>query len=259
VAEEFKPLPENRNVGRALRPEEKARLIEKARNPEWQTARLAMTLALNTTMRHGELLALRWADVDFIDESITVRRSKTDAGLRVIPLNRVAMAAIKELWERARTFAGNEPDHFVFATCEGHSKPDPTKPMRGFRSAWRGIRKAAGLPTLRFHDLRHHAITELAESQVSDQTLMSIAGHVSQKMLSHYSHVRIEAKRKALDALAGPSEETTNTKGEEAMSCDTTSDTKVDFSDVPIAEVVGLIGGADGARTRDLRRDRPAF
>src|SRR5580698_8531641 len=56
---------------------------------------------------------------------------------------------------------------------------------------------------LRFHDLRHHAITELAESQASDQTIMSIAGHVSQKMLAHYSHVRMEAKRKALDALSG--------------------------------------------------------
>jgi len=43
---------------------------------------------------------------------------------------------------------------------------------------------------LRFHDLRHHAITELAESQTSDSTIMSIAGHVSPKMLAHYSHVR---------------------------------------------------------------------
>ncbi len=55
---------------------------------------------------------------------------------------------------------------------------------------------------LRFHDLRHHAITELAESQASDSTIMSIARHVSPQMLAHYSHVRIEAKRKALDALA---------------------------------------------------------
>ena len=55
---------------------------------------------------------------------------------------------------------------------------------------------------LRFHDLRHHAITELAESQTSDSTIMAIAGHVSQKMLAHYSHVRLQAKRTALDALS---------------------------------------------------------
>src|ERR1700730_4448507 len=60
---------------------------------------------------------------------------------------------------------------------------------------------------LRFHDLRHHAITELAESSSSDQTIMAIAGHVSPKMLAHYSHIRLAAKRKALDALcAGASE-----------------------------------------------------
>ncbi len=46
------------------------------------------------------------------------------------------------------------------------------------------------------------AITELAESEASDQTTMSIAGHVSPKMLAHYSHVRLEAKRKALDSLS---------------------------------------------------------
>jgi len=56
---------------------------------------------------------------------------------------------------------------------------------------------------LRFRDLRHHAITELAESTASDQTIMAIAGHVSPKMLAHYSHVRLEAKRTALNALRG--------------------------------------------------------
>ena len=56
---------------------------------------------------------------------------------------------------------------------------------------------------LQFHDLRHHAITELAESQASDPTIMMIAGHVSSRMPAHYTHVRMDAKRKALDALSG--------------------------------------------------------
>ena len=53
----------------------------------------------------------------------------------------------------------------------------------------------------RFHDLRHQAITELAELGLSDQTIMSIAGHVSKEMLNHYSHIRMAAKRKALDNM----------------------------------------------------------
>jgi integrase len=54
---------------------------------------------------------------------------------------------------------------------------------------------------LRFHDLRHQAITELAEGGASDATIEALAGHMSRRMLEHYSHVRMAAKRTALDKL----------------------------------------------------------
>ena len=53
----------------------------------------------------------------------------------------------------------------------------------------------------RFHDNRHTLITEPAESGAGDQTIMDIAGHVSKQMLKHYSHIRMEAKRQALESL----------------------------------------------------------
>ena len=52
--------------------------------------------------------------------------------------------------------------------------------------------------------MRHTAITKLGETLTSDQTIMAIAGHVSRRMLEHYSHIRIEAKRKALEAISQP-------------------------------------------------------
>jgi len=52
------------------------------------------------------------------------------------------------------------------------------------------------------HDNRHTLVTELAESGAGDEVIMSIAGHVSRAMLSRYSHVRMEAKRRALDEIA---------------------------------------------------------
>jgi hypothetical protein len=59
-----------------------------------------------------------------------------------------------------------------------------------------------GLGGPRFHDLRHYAITELAESKdVSEETIMAIAGHASPRMLRHYSHVARDAMREALDTL----------------------------------------------------------
>jgi hypothetical protein len=50
--------------------------------------------------------------------------------------------------------------------------------------------------------MRHQAITELAESGASEQTIMSVSGHVSRKMLEHYSHIRLEAKREAVRVLS---------------------------------------------------------
>src|SRR5204863_2489027 len=89
------------------------------------------------------------------------------------------------------------------------------------------------LAGLRFHDLRHLAITELAESQVSDRTIMAIAGHVSQKMLARYSHVRSEARRQAVAALsAKPTGKWFTTNG--IASCDTNHDTNQGSSEAAI-------------------------
>jgi integrase len=201
-ADEIKPLPVRHEIGRALSPEEKLRLQQAAaEKPEWEKARLAMTLALNTTMRASEVKGLCWREINFLERTVAVRYSKTDAGRRVIPLNTEAWAAVIELYHRAQQVGGAKPDNFVFPACE-NGKIDPTRQQKSWRSAWRSLRKAAGLQHLRFHDLRHHAITELAESQASDQTVMAIAGHVSRQMLEHYSHVRLEAKRRAVEALS---------------------------------------------------------
>jgi integrase len=230
VAEDIRPLRERGEVGRAMAHEEKLRLLRPAAiRPEWQVPRCAAIFALNTTMRSCELKGLRWRDVNLIERMLTVRRSKTEAGERVIPLNKDAMAAILELYKRAEAVAATDLSHDVFPGCE-NDKLDPTRPQRTWRTAWRKLTRAVICPAcsqlqnaakkccieecgtdihdlisplagLRFHDLRHHAITELAESQASDQTVMAIAGHVSQKMLAHYSHVRLDAKRHALDVL----------------------------------------------------------
>jgi len=279
VEDEVPRLPERRDIGRALQPEEKLRLLKVAQSrPEWETAYLASVLALNTTMRGCEVKQLRWRDIDLMDHTLLIRRSKTLAGERVIPLNANAYAALMRLRERSQMRFGSDlqPDWYVFPSAEGYSKPDPTKPMGGWRSAWRNLTRAISCPScgqlqrpaavccnsacgvdisklksptagLRFHDLRHHAITELAESQASDRTVMSIAGHVSQRMLAHYSHVRIEAKRKALDALAG---------GVKTVSYDTSNDTKPLKEAILSPQVLERNGGDDGTRTRGLCRDR---
>src|SRR5207244_7226978 len=76
-----------------------------------------------------------------------------------------------------------------------------TRPVTTLRTAWTKVRDKAKVVG-RWHDNRHTLVTELAESGAGDEVIMSIAGHVSRAMLSHYSHVRMEAKRRALDEIA---------------------------------------------------------
>ena len=95
--------------------------------PEWQNARLAMILALNTTMRACEIKALRWCDVDFLDRTVTIRHSKTEAGHRKIPLNQDSLSAMRELYGRASAIGGTQQDHYVFVACE-NGRFDPMTP-----------------------------------------------------------------------------------------------------------------------------------
>ena len=101
---------------------------------------------------------------------------------------------------RAEMLGFTEPEHFVWYARQWE-RLDPTRPVKKWDTAWRNLRAKAGLPKLRFHDLRHTIITELAEAGVPDHVMESISGHLSRRMLEHYSHVRVEAKREALDAL----------------------------------------------------------
>jgi integrase-like protein len=153
-----------------------------------------------------------------------------------------AWEVILDPYRQSQTLGGFQSGHFLFPAIEPDRKAqrriegqkrkekiDPTRSLKTWRTAWGRLTRAIQCPdcgllqdpidacsgcnadthdlkspflAFRFHDLRHQAITELAESKASDQTIMGVTGHVSKKMLQHYSHVRLEAKRSALDALS---------------------------------------------------------
>jgi integrase len=197
---EFHSLKERKDVGRALTPEEESRLLAECAKAD-SACYAAVVLALNTTMRKDEIRRLQWKQVDLFDGVLTVGKSKTDAGTgRVIPLNSAVRRALADWGEG---FPNRQAEHYVFPLAEGNSKADFTRPAKGWRTAWRNACKRAGVK-MRFHDLRHTAITKLAEGQASDQTIMAIAGHVSRQMLEHYSHIRLAAKRAALEGISTP-------------------------------------------------------
>lgn len=220
-------------VGRVLTREQKELLFQVAGSRgAWMVAHCAAALAASTTCRGVELKNLRWRDVDLFARVVTVRRSKNEAGHRTIPLNDDGIAALARLLERAHANGATSAEHYVFPACE-NEVIDPSKPQKTWRTAWRSLvretahlagkeaareslalhpslgaaktawrRAAAFYSGLRFHDLRHQAITELAERGASDATVMALAGHMSRAMMEHYSHVRMVAKRAAVDGLA---------------------------------------------------------
>jgi integrase len=191
-------------IGRALTTEEQERLFEVAQsNPEWAHVYCAAVLAANTSMRGVEIKHLRRKDIDLQAKALHIRKSKNEGSKRILPLNEDALAAVKRMIERADELGHGKPEHYLWCGTQ-HHKIDPTKPAAKWDTAWRALRDAAGLRGLRFHDLRHTVVTRLLEAGEPDHVVESITGHLSRRMLEHYSHIRLTAKKAALDRLNQP-------------------------------------------------------
>ena len=195
-------------IGKAYSEEEKTRMLEEASKARSPHIYFALTLALNAGMRDAEIKTLSWAQINFAKKFLAVGRAKTEGGEgRTIPLNSELFAVLTDYveWYKDK-FREIRPEWYVFPF--GKPSPcDPTRPVTTLKTAWSNVRENAGV-TGRWHDNRHTLITELAESGAGDQTIMDIAGHVSKQMLKHYSHIRMEAKRTALEAIVRKRTET---------------------------------------------------
>jgi integrase len=201
IAPDVHMLPERKDIGQALTADEERRLLEATRRRD-SACHTATVLALNTSMGRKEIRTLTWGQIDFEARTVKVGKSKNEFRTgRVIPLN---PAAFEALLKWAGRYPDAQPTHCVFP-YQDNRQIDPTRPTNGWRTAWEKARKQAGV-NVRFHDLRVTCITKLAEGQASDQTIKAIAGHVSQRMLEHYSRIRMDAKRRALDAISQPLE-----------------------------------------------------
>jgi len=159
------------------------------------------------------LRRLLWSDLDAFNRLVTVRRSKTDAGTRVIPLNDLAWSAFAAMKKRADSLGTYAPEHYVFH--REWPAIDAKRPMSGWRTAWRSLRESAArgepengiepmprLAKFRYYDLRHQCITEMLECGVPEGVIREVAGHIDPAMTRHYSHPRIAARRAAVEALA---------------------------------------------------------
>ena len=199
-------LEERTDVGRALSPEEEARLLN-ASNGQFSPNRSKsigtfIRVALLSGMRSGEILGLTWGHVDFRWRVITVGKAKTPSGSgRQIPMNAELFNVLSARadWFTLR-FGETRPEHYLFPF--GKPTPsDPTKPITDISGAWDALRKRAGV-RCRLHDLRHTVATKMAEAGVPESTMLALLGHMGRAMLERYSHIRMAAKRAAVEVLS---------------------------------------------------------
>jgi integrase len=102
----------------SLTPEEQGRLFRAASGKlDWEHVYLAAIVAANTSMRPVEVKHLRWQDVNLLDATVTVKRSKNVSSHRLIPLNQSARKAFSHMLERAKTLGIDRPEHYIWPAC----------------------------------------------------------------------------------------------------------------------------------------------
>ncbi|MEE9271593.1 MAG: tyrosine-type recombinase/integrase [Candidatus Krumholzibacteria bacterium] len=168
---------------RILSAEEEAQLLEQLP----QHLRDITEFAINTGMRRGEILSLRWDQVDMREKMLAVERGKTGT-VSYVPANKKVVAVL-----RRRQAIDSD---YVF-TWNGES-------IERFDKTWQKALKAAGIPKVRFHDLRHAFATRLLRAGEDITTVRELLGHSSINMTLRYTHTSPERKRAAVERLEDP-------------------------------------------------------
>ncbi len=185
---EVKKLKQNNYKIRFLTKEEEAALFKVLReNKNYNYFIPIVTCALQTGMRKGEILNLKWSNIDFKKQFIELLQTKSGKA-RKIPISNKLMKALVLLKE-------NKISEYVFANP--YTKTKYKFIHKGFDEA---LRKA-DIMNFRFHDLRHTAATRMTEMGIDLAVVQEILGHSDVKTTMRYAHPVPERKLKAIEIL----------------------------------------------------------
>jgi integrase len=223
IAGRVRFMRERTDAGRALSVDEEARLIDAIGRSPSPALYPFFIISLDAGLRPSETrslrrrdLALRWDSGIIVEGEVVVARSKTEGGTgRIVPLTRRARAALSDWFSR---FPDAGSDSYVFPAhrigLAGNSRKvwvwdvDLNSPMSqsSYKHAFESARRAANVEC-RFYDARQTFVTRLAENAaVSVETIRQLAGHVSDRMLGRYAHIRVQTRRDAIATLERGSE-----------------------------------------------------
>ena len=195
IAEAVDPPRSSKREIRPLNPEQVKLLLEVAKGTNLYALYL---LAITTGMRQGELLGLKWEDVDLRTGSLQVRRTifngrvsapKTSKGRRSIRLTEAAIQALQRHQRQGE---------WVFSSRAG----TPISCHNLTNRSWKPLLRKAGLPDTRFHDLRHSCATLLLTKGVHPKVVQEVLGHSNISItLDTYSHVLPNMQKEAARAM----------------------------------------------------------
>ncbi|APG86142.1 integrase family protein [Sinorhizobium americanum CCGM7] len=157
---------------RRLTGDEEQRLLDGCDAGQIPFLKTIVILAIETGMRRGEILGLKWSDISQNRRVITLTMTKNGSG-REVPLSQRAFQALSE-WR-------------------GHGDVDQSTifPMKAgtLEQAWRRLLARSNVKALRFHDLRHEGVSRLFERGLNMIEVSSISGHKELRMLKRYTHL----------------------------------------------------------------------
>jgi integrase len=177
-------LAKEKPRSRYLTREEIHCLIEATESSKAPHLRPIVIMALNTGMRIGEILNLKWDDVDFNRRVIQVQQTKNDQP-REVPMTDWLFETLWDWRKKSLDFP------YVFSNISG-------KPITTVRTSFAVALKKAGIKDFRFHDLRHTAASQMYMSGLDIKSIKEICGWKTLSMVDRYSHLTTEHKRRVM-------------------------------------------------------------
>jgi integrase len=177
--------PPSRGRERRATPQELTALLSACRCNRSAWLQTLIQMAVETGMRRGELLAMKWSDVDLTARKVHVTRTKNGYP-RTVPLSTHARQTLGNLTQNG--------DRVFPVTANA------------VRLAWERLKRRAGVSGLRFHDLRHEAISRFFERGLNVPEVALISGHRDVRMLLRYTHPMNQNILKKLDGANGEPE-----------------------------------------------------
>jgi integrase len=168
---------EARGRVRFLNGDERNRLLQACRDSDNPNLYPAVLLAISTGARHGEIMALKWENIDWERGRATLLKTK-NGDRRVLYLSATVISELKKLQGSA-----SEQERLVFSSSRVSGKPIDLK------KAWLNALSVASIENFRFHDLRHTAASYLAMNGATLTELSEILGHRTLSMVKRYAHL----------------------------------------------------------------------